>query len=131
MGIGDPNNLLPELDRDFLNSKEYDFDVLRVGGEIHLIIHNFQFPAAYTPRQADLLIIIPAGYPNANLDMFWTYPDVMRANGGWPQASEHHQPHGERTWQRWSRHVQNGWRPGTDCLQTFVAAVRKEIGKGI
>jgi hypothetical protein len=123
--------LLPELDRDFLDAKGYDFEVHRENDTVLLVIRNMAFPAAYQPQVAELLIIIPAGYPNAQLDMFWTFPDVKLANGGWPAQSEHHQAYLGKNWQRWSRHFQQPWRPGIDSLKTFVASVRSEINKGI
>jgi hypothetical protein len=126
-----PKELLPELDREFLDEKEFAFDVAPNGGELLVAIRNFGLPAAYEPEKVDLMIIIPAGYPNAQLDMFWTYPDVKRRNGGYPAQCEHHQIYGDRNWQRWSRHFQQPWRPGVDNLRTFMASIRKELAKGI
>jgi hypothetical protein len=123
--------LLPELDREFLEEKEYVFEAIQRGGEIHLIISGFQLPASYAPSRCDLLIILPAGYPNSNPDMFWTYPTVKLANGAWPIQAQHHQVHGDRNWQRWSRHFQLAWRSGVDGLRPYLAAVRKELAKGI
>lgn len=124
--------LLPEIDREFLDEKELTYGAAKAaGGAVHLVIRDFDFPAAYAPRKADLLIILPAGYPNSHPDMFWTNPDVKRADGNWPQASEHHENHGDRNWQRWSRHYQGQWRAGTDNLRSYLAAVRHEIAKGL
>lgn len=123
--------LIPESDRDFLDEKGYAFVVSRADEATHLIISDFDLPDAYTPRTADLLIILPAGYPNAALDMFWTCPDVKLVNGAWPKQCEHHQTYGRRNWQRWSRHFQQPWRSGVDNIRTFVAAVRRELAKGI
>jgi hypothetical protein len=122
---------LPELDRDYLAEKEWDFEVTAdAGGTLYLVVHNFSFPR-YVPNGADLLIIIPASYPNAQLDMFWTNPDVKLPNGDWPQAGTHHEEYVGRSWQRWSRHNTQQWRPGVDSLRSFFAAMRKEIDKGI
>jgi hypothetical protein len=74
---------------------------------------------------------LPAGYPNAHPDMFWTFPDVKLANGSWPKSSEHHYAYDGRNWQRWSRHYQGKWRAGIDGLRSYLAAVRTEIAKGI
>lgn len=128
----DSNQLLPELDREYLDGKEYDYRVEKHGGATHLVFPNHPFPAAYSPRVADLMIILPAGYPNANPDMYWTYPDVKLANGSWPKACEAHQMFGDRNWQRWSRHLnQIPWRPGVDNIRTYLATVRRDIAKGI
>ena len=124
-------DLLPELDREFLAEKEYSYTLAKVGGEVHIIIQEFDFPAAYAPRKADLLIVLPAGYPNAHPDMFWTYPDVKLINGNWPVNSDQHMVYGDRSWQRWSRHYQGKWRSGIDDLRSYLAAVRTEIAKGV
>lgn len=131
MSDGDPSQLLPESDRDFLAEKGMVFDVAKENGEILLVIHDFPFPATYQPTNADLLIVIPAGYPNAQLDMFWSLPDVKLANGHWPAQAEQHQAYLGKSWQRWSRHFQQPWRPRIDGIKTFVASVRAELGKGI
>jgi hypothetical protein len=123
--------LLPEIDRDFLEDKGYTYTVARAGGEILLIIRDYDLGAAYMPARADLMIVLPAGYPNASPDMFWTFPTVKLANGSWPTQAQHHQVYGDRNWQRWSRHFHLGWRPGVDNLRPYLAAIRKELAKGI
>lgn len=130
MEIEEMKKILPESDVDFLISKGYDFEVHQMGEGAHVIIKAFSFPL-YEPLQADMLIILPAGYPNAKLDMFWTYPDVKLKDGRWPAAAEHHQDYHGKSWQRWSRHIQREWRPGVDSLRTHLTMVIKEISKGI
>jgi|SRR6185437_13799915 len=122
-------NLIPEQDRDFLQEKGYVYSISFISGTIYLIIKDFDFPEHYAPQKADLLILLPAGYPNAALDMFRTNPDIKLLNGAWPAASEPHEMHLEKSWQTWSRHIT--WRSGIDSLRTFISAVRKELNKGI
>jgi len=124
-----PIELIPELDREFLSEKGYIFEVVSGKGPLFLIIKDFPFSDSYVPQIADLLIIIPAGYPNAPLDMFWTNPDVKLINGNWPSASDNHEQYNERSWQRWTRH--GSWRMGIDSLKSFLTSVKKEIAKGI
>src|SRR5690606_24945561 len=102
----------------------------QLGNDIHIVIQDYQFPEYYQPRQASLLLIFPAGYPNAKPDMFWTTPDIRLCDGSWPLSSAHHQDFNGRTWQRWSRHI-NTWRPGIDNLKSFMTSVRTEINKGL
>jgi hypothetical protein len=123
--------LLPEIDREFLEIKGHDYSVQQVGGELHLVIRGFEFPSTYSTQEADLMVKLPAGYPNAQPDMFWTFPDVKLANGNWPLNGEHHETYGGRSWQRWSRHFQAQWRVGIDSLRTYLAVVRKEIDKAV
>ena len=124
-------HLIPELDRDFLKEKAYDFTIIPENGALLLVIRAFSFPVAYTPTTANLLIVIPAGYPNAQLDMFWTQPDVKLASGAFPAAANNYGNYAGQKWQRWSRHSQVPWRPGIDNLRTFFAALKKELEKGI
>ena len=124
-------DLLPEADSHFLSSAGYAFTVQKVDSEIHLIIKNFPLPC-YVPQAADLLIIIPNGYPQTKLDMFWTFPDVSLPRGGIPIKADVHEQKGGRNWQRWSRHIADGsWRPGVDNLRSYLSAVKKELAKGI
>lgn len=125
------DDILPEIDREFLAEKKLKYTVSRVGADIQVVIHDFDFPAAYAPRKANLLIILPAGYPNANLDMFWTEPVVKLANGAWPDRADNHATYDGVSWQRWSRHFKTAWRQGVDNLRTFVATIRKELARGV
>ena len=117
-------------DQEFLVEKGYDFEVAEVGAMLHVILHGFPLPAAYLPRSVDLLIRLPAGYPNAQPDMFWTSPQVTLANGQSPNRADVNEPHGGRTWQRWSRHWATPWRPGVDGLNTFLTSIHSELAKG-
>jgi hypothetical protein len=120
---------LPEVDIEFLRDKEFDFEECKVGGEIQLIIHNFQLPCAYVPRTCDLLLRLPAGFPNANPDMFWTSPTVQLLNGGCPMSANVTEVCNGRPWQRWSRHSAS-WRPGIDNLRSKLRSVQAELELG-
>jgi hypothetical protein len=119
---------LPERDFEFLKEKEYNFELLEFQGGLYLIINDFPFPPAYSPQTAKTLIVIPVGYPDSGLDMFFTIPDVKLTNGNWPQSSEAHVIHNELNWQQWSRHY--NWRPGTDNLRSFITAMKQELENG-
>ena len=123
-------DLVPEVDREYLTGKGYKFSASRVGADVHVAIQHFSLPAAYLPRTVTLLIILPAGYPNANLDMFYTSPNVSLARGGVPVNCSAIN-HVGVPWQQWSRHFATAWRQGTDDLRSFLASVRHELNKGI
>jgi Prokaryotic E2 family E len=123
--------MLPEDDIAFLRSKGYQYTVTLEQGVGYLVITDFPLPGAYTPRTAELLIRIVAGYPNSQLDMFWTSPDVKLAvTNVFPDRSDVKETYLGRSWQRWSRHWQVEWRPGVDGLETFVGAIVNELNKG-
>lgn len=127
----DATDLIPEVDRNFLEEKGYKYRVKRVGGNVHVTIEDFPFPLAYTPRSATLLIILPAGYPNANPDMFRTIPDVKLVNGSLPLNANNREVYDGVSWQRWSRHFGSGWRQGVDNLRTYIASIKRELDRGI
>lgn len=123
--------LLPRRDHEYLVSKKLRFHVGTVGPEIHLTLFQFAFPPAYAPVAADLRIILPPGYDNANPDMFWTRPNVLLRSGAFPLTADHMQPLHDGVWQRWSRHFQDGWRPGVDGIRTYLASIRRELARGL
>jgi Prokaryotic E2 family E len=120
---------LPRRDVSFLQSKGFAYELNQFGQELYLVLKGWKFQA-YTPEQADVLIVISAAYPLGQLDMFWTHPFVRLKNGALPQACEYHQILNDgKEWQRWSRHI--NWRAGVDNLQTFIKAMTAEISKGV
>jgi hypothetical protein len=129
MELDELKQILPEQDAEYLASKCAKVEVIKNASDVHVIFQDYAFPEAYQTRQANLLIVIPAGYPNAKLDMFWTCPDVKLATGKWPTSSEVHQDFHGKSWQRWSRHI--NWRSGVDSLRTFVTSTQREIARGI
>lgn len=123
-------SLIPESDEKYLKQKKFQYEIKQEGAEIHIILKNWEFPEAYTPRNVDILIRLMPNYPFSPVDMFWTSPDVKLSNGGgYPQAADYHETHGGKGWQRWSRH--NEWRVGVDNLRTFITAMSEEIKRGI
>lgn len=123
------NNLLPQEDLQYLESKQFKFEVRPNGGDILVLIHEYPLPACYNPRLCTLLIKLLAGYPNSNPDMFWTTPGIRLASGGAPAAAEVLEVYLGAQWQRWSRHAPQ-WRPGVDNLQTKLRSVRSELDRG-
>jgi len=129
--------LLPDEDREFLAQKGWRYSLYRVGGEVHVVVHDFVLPDVYEPSRVDLLIRLPSGYPNANPDMYWTRPSVkLKHSLAWPLNAEHHAVPGAgegvevyacTPWQRWSRHLQDGWRSGVDGLRSYIASVLRDL----
>jgi Prokaryotic E2 family E len=120
--------LIPEDDIAYLDEKGLAYDLIQAAGEVHLILHRFPFPK-YVPAEADVLIRIRAGYPQAALDMFFTIPDIKLPSGAFPDRCNQHPVIGGKPWQQWSRHTQ--WRAGVDSLRSFLAGMMREIDKGI
>lgn len=68
---------------------------------------------------------IESGYPEAQIDMAYFYPDLRRSDGTALKAIASDSFDGKQ-WQRWSRHrtPQNPWRPGIDNVSTHLSAVQ-------
>ncbi|CTQ63516.1 multiubiquitin domain-containing protein [Roseibium album] len=119
---------IPSKDQTYLTGRGYGFDVIAEGGNTGIILKSVKLPfGKFNCEIADVLILLPNGYPDCPPDMFYVSPKLSLAGTGQvPKACtvEHH--FGGRVWQRWSRH-NNAWRPGIDGLHTMVARVRTAL----
>lgn len=118
-------NLLPESDREYLKDKGYNYDICHNGAENHFILKDALISAKYKPNQVDILIKIPAGYPDAPLDMFWIFPEVKFLDGTAPAQTQIAEIIYGKNWQRWSRHP--NWRLGVDSLRSFLVTIMNEL----
>lgn len=123
-------SFLPEADRDYLKEKGYIYQEYSDGAQKGIIFSGWKLPdGKYNLSEVDLLILIPSGYRDTPLDMFYNYPNIILI-GEQKQAKATEATHvfQTRTWQRWSRHLAGGaWRPGVDGLHTFIQAVQKAL----
>lgn len=121
--------MLPQNDLEHLQQKGYTFEETSDGGMLCIVIKGFRLPAGYDPPVTDLLLRLPVGYPDAAPDMFWCNPPVrLGANGSFPQAADLMEQYLGGTWQRFSRHLAPGvWRPGTDCLESYLSLIRRDL----
>lgn len=93
-----------------------------------VVLPSWRVPAGYDRDSADLLLRLPAGYPDVPPDMWWFDPAVRLADGRSVQATDTVEQHLGRSWQRWSRHFQGGqWQSGVDGLESFLALIRREL----
>lgn len=117
--------LIPFGDRDFLESRDFGFEVVENGGTIGVILKGYSLPEGkYDQHAVDILIILPSGYPDTAPDMFYTSPRIkLSVSGREARAATVSYDFADRVWQRWSRHCP-AWRPGVDGLRTMLARVR-------
>ena len=119
---------LPENDLTSLGERGVRYQVASEANMTCVILPAYPLPVGYDRATSDLLIRLSPGYPDVPPDMWWFDPPVKLANGGTVQATESMENHLGRTWQRWSRHFNQGqWQSGIDCLETFIALIRKEL----
>ena len=119
---------LPSKDQTYLSDHGYEFEVVTEGRNTGIILKALPLPEGkFDHETADILILLPSGYPDCPPDMFYVSPKVTLAGTGQvPKACKKEHHFAGRVWQRWSRH-NNAWRPGVDGLQTMVARVRTAL----
>lgn len=119
--------LLP-ADAAYLADKRLEFHTAEESGHVCVVIRDYRLPPGFDRATTDVLIRLPAGYPDAAPDMYWCDPPVRRADGSFPPASELMEPYLGRTWQRFSRHLTPGaWKPGVDRLANFLALITEDL----
>ncbi|MBU2607631.1 MAG: multiubiquitin domain-containing protein [Alphaproteobacteria bacterium] len=121
---------LPSADRAFLDGHGMNYELLSSNGQAGVIIHAFQLPdGKFDHANADLLILLPSGYPDCSPDMFYVSPHLtLTPSGRAPKATNVRFSFAGRTWQRWSRHNE-AWRPGIDGLRTMLARVQTALNE--
>lgn len=121
---------LPARDVKFLSERGFEWELLPdPQGAACLLVKGFNVAAGgFTPAATNLMIRIPPQYPMTPLDMWYCDPPVrIAASGQFAHASEVMESHIGRSWQRFSRHLNGGWRPGIDCLRSYFTLVQREL----
>lgn len=124
--------LLPAADIAVLDDLGLVWTVEMVASVVTIIISSYQLPPGFDRLASDLLLRLPASWPDGVPDMFWFDPAIkIAATGAEAPATEHREAYCGRSWQRWSRHIQNGWKPGVDGLRNFLVIVDRELAKAV
>lgn len=120
--------MLPSTDQGFLAERDITHEMRVEAGMTCVVLSGWSLPAGYDRQSVDLLVRLPAGYPDLPPDMWWFDPPVRLATGATVPATEATEQHLGRTWQRWSRHFQPGqWKSGIDGLESYIALIREEL----
>jgi hypothetical protein len=117
--------MLRPADRESLEDTGLAFEVGEDGGFLTVTIRAVPLPPGLEPAEADLLLRLPPGFPDASPDMFWLSPAIAGPAGAVIPGTEALETFMGRVWQRWSRHITGQWRPGIDNLGTYLAYVRR------
>ena len=97
------------------------------GDMICVVLPEFELVAGLVPATSDLLIRLPAGFPDTGPDMFWFADLICRSDQQSIPATDLVETYLGREWRRWSRHVGDHWRPGIDNLRSYVAYIRRAL----
>ncbi|WP_171616057.1 E2/UBC family protein [Roseicella sp. DB1501] len=119
---------LPLKCRRYLTGRDMRFDEIEEGGQKAVILRGVPLPAGrFDAAAADILILLPAGYPDVAPDMFYALPwlRLVPANR-YPNTADQSFVFGSQNWQRWSRH-NDAWRSGVDGIWTMVKRVETAL----
>jgi len=121
-------SLLPTGDRRYLADRGFAYEEVAASGGQGIIIRDFALPEGkFQVAAADVLILLPGGYPDVSPDMFYTNPWLrLTQENRYPTAADQPLWFDGEHWQRWSRH-NNVWRLGADGLRTMLKRVEVAI----
>lgn len=90
-----------------------------------VLLNDFPLPDGYTQEHVITAVRLESGYPDAQLDMVYFHPAVIRRDGQAIAATNNTQAIDGRQFQRWSRHrtAQNPWIAGQDSLATHIMLI--------
>lgn len=95
-----------------------------------VVVPDVKLPSGWNTATTTVKFLVPAGFPLAALDCFWTSPDLRLATGALPQSAQVQDPPagipgaGAHLWFSW--HVQ-AWSPGRDTLLTYMRVVQSRF----
>jgi len=123
---------LLHADKDYLARKGYRYETFQHGQFLALVIFDFELPPGYQISRADLLVLLPGGFPDAAPDMWWCYPWVKTITGADPLNANVAESIRDRTWQRFSRHFTTArWHPGRSGVESYVTLIRADFARAV
>ncbi len=124
-------SFLPSDDQAWLKEQGWAYEEVAEVNKRGVIVRRFPLPPGkFQVPEADILIQVPQGYPDANLDMFWLSPALHLTPSGKLPNKIATEVHFGTSWQRWSRHYKQGqWRRGIDDIASHFAFVAQELRK--
>lgn len=121
--------MLPSKDQQYLKSQSITFEAKAEGSKKGVILKDFPLPhGKFEQDQADILILLPSGYPDARPDCFYTSPSLkLTQTKQLPKATRpNNLVFNQQKWQFWSRH-NSDWRPGIDGIRTMIKRVEYSL----
>lgn len=130
---------LLDVDENFLNHNGSLWETITIdeGGAKRrwLVIHDYHVMDGYTVSKMTLALEIPNTYPEAQIDMFYTFPPLMLATGADIPCTQVRATIRGLEFHGWSRHrgEASKWNPTFDNVVSHLALVEaallKEVGQ--
>jgi hypothetical protein len=116
---------LPEEDAEYVESLGLPWETVKSGETRWLLVHNWPVPTGYNHAAAVAGLMLPASYPDGQIDMAYFHPHLALLCGKGIKNLTAHSFDGKE-WQQWSRHRtgENPWRPGVDNVATHFLLVQ-------
>jgi len=120
--------VLPINCRRYLTERNILFEEVEDGGQKAVILRGLSLPPGrFDALAADILILLPAGYPDSPPDMFYALPWLrLVPSNRYPNAADQSVTFSGQAWQRWSRH-NNAWRAGIDGIWTMLKRIETAL----
>jgi hypothetical protein len=116
-------HLSSEIDQ--LQLDGYEIETFEESSLIILIFKEYILSPGYNKHFINLLLKVPLSFPNGNMDMFWTDPDLRLKNSNMPANTSEEIILGKK-WLRFSWHPKT-WNPGVDNLKTYLEFVNRRL----
>lgn len=113
-------DVLPIKDRRYLTQRGVSFEEFELPQKA-VVLRAIGLPRErFDAANADILILLPASYPDCAPDMFYAKPWLrLVGTSQYPKNADQALDFCGQSWQRWSRH-NDAWRPGVDGIWTMV-----------
>lgn len=120
--------VLPMKCRRYLTERGVAFEEVVEGDQKAIVLRDFGLPVGrFETTIADILILLPSGYPDSPPDMFYVSPWLrLVSSNQYPKAADQPITFQGKNWQRWSRH-NNEWRHGVDGIWTTLKRVETAL----
>lgn len=115
---------LPSFDVSYLETTGLEWETVVEGDAHWLLLHDRPIFAGYNVGKAITAIRIVPSYPEAQIDMAYFHPPLVRTDGRSVNNLSAITIDG-KPFQQWSRHRTNEspWRPGEDDVSSHLALV--------
>ncbi|MHB8217088.1 MAG: E2/UBC family protein [Candidatus Sulfotelmatobacter sp.] len=88
---------------------------------------DFVLPPGWNRTHTNVYFLVPAGYPVARPDTFWTDRGLQLASGGPPASTGSNQPPGVPPDLLWFSWHPAAWNPNRDNLVNYVVMIRRRF----
>lgn len=96
-------------------------------GTLLVRIEGFVLPSGWKPETTNIYFLIPAGYPVARPDTFWTDGNVSLQSGAPVMNTGNNQQPGIPPGLKWFSWHPSSWNPNRDNLLTWVEMIRRRF----